>query len=75
MKKIYDTPKTPYQRVLESLFVSEQVKEELERVYESLNPVKLKRVLVSIQNRLIKMVAWKMEGVKSHFSCKKKEPL
>ena len=62
MKKIYDTPKTPYQRVLESLFVSEQVKEELERVYESLNPVKLKRVLVSIQNRLIKMVAWKMEG-------------
>jgi len=46
VKKKYDTPKTPYQRVLESPFVSEQVKEELKRSYQTLNPVKLKRELV-----------------------------
>ena len=61
MKKKYDTPKTPYQRVLESPFVSEQVKEELKRLYQTLNPVKLKRELVRIQNRLFQMVSWKME--------------
>jgi len=26
VKKIYDTPKTPYQRVLESSFIAEEVK-------------------------------------------------
>ena len=61
VKKKYDTPKTPYQRVLESPFVSEQVKEELKRLYETLNPAKLKRELVRIQNRLFQRVSWKME--------------
>ena len=61
VKKKYDTPKTPYQRVLESPFVSEEVKEELKRLYETLNPAKLKRELVRIQNRLFQMVSWKME--------------
>ena len=39
----YDTAKTPYARVMESKEVSEEVKEELKRVYESLNPALLKR--------------------------------
>ena len=62
MKKKYDTPKTPYQRVLESPFVSEQVKEDLKRLYEILNPAKLKRELVRIQNRVFQMVSWKEKG-------------
>lgn len=41
----YDTAKTPYARVLESEEVPEQAKQELKRVYESLNPAALKRTI------------------------------
>jgi hypothetical protein len=41
-KKKYDTPKTPYQRVLESEYVSEEKKEELKKIYKKLNPFELK---------------------------------
>jgi len=43
IKKKYDIPKTPYQRVLESKTVSEKEKERLRRIYVKLNPVELKR--------------------------------
>lgn len=43
VKKIYDEPKTPYQRILESPMVSEEVKDELRRKYRALNPVKLRK--------------------------------
>jgi len=39
----YDTPKTPYQRALESPEVSEEQKTELRATYASLNPAALKR--------------------------------
>lgn len=39
----YDTPKTPYQRVIESKEISEKKKEKLKAIYESLNPAELKR--------------------------------
>jgi hypothetical protein len=42
VKKKYDTPKTPYRRLMEST-ISKTQKDELERVYESLNPADLKR--------------------------------
>jgi hypothetical protein len=41
----YETAKTPYQRVMESKEVSEGKKQELKRIYESLNPAELKRVI------------------------------
>ena len=41
----YDTPKTPYQRVMESKEVSEKTKQELKKIYQSLNPAQLKRVI------------------------------
>ena len=41
-KKKYDTPKTPYQRVLESEYVSQEKKEELKKIYKQLNPFELK---------------------------------
>ena len=43
--KRYDTPKTPYRRLMESLQVSDVKKEELRAVYESLNPALLKRTI------------------------------
>lgn len=41
--KIYDAPKTPYQRVLESSTVSEQVKAQLRREHAKLDVVVLKQ--------------------------------
>lgn len=47
--KRYDTAKTPYQRLLEHEDFPPEKKEELRRLYESLNPVELKR---SIERKL-----------------------
>jgi hypothetical protein len=41
----YDTPKTPYERVMESKEVKEETKQELRAIYESLNPAQLKRAI------------------------------
>ncbi len=42
-RKIYDKPKTPYQRLMESGQISEEQKKKLTDLYLSLNPVELKR--------------------------------
>jgi len=43
LKRKYDTPKTPYQRLMDSGQISEQTRKQLETVYLSLNPAQLKR--------------------------------
>lgn len=43
VKKKYDTPRTPYQRVMERKDVSDETKIYLKNIYESLNPVILKK--------------------------------
>jgi len=45
IQKKYDSPKTPYARLMESGMVSTDRKQELQRVYESLNPAELKRII------------------------------
>ncbi len=52
VKKKYDLPKTPYQRVLESPGVDKEKKKELRREYAKLNPAELKRQITRIQNKL-----------------------
>lgn len=42
IKKEYDSPKTPYQRILESDNVSDEKKKQLILTYKNLNPFKLK---------------------------------
>lgn len=42
-RKRYDTARTPYQRLMECSRISEAKKEELQTMYLSLNPAKLKR--------------------------------
>lgn len=41
--KVYDTAKTPYQRIMESGQISEEQKTKLRELYLSLNPVQLKK--------------------------------
>ena len=45
VKKKYDKPKTPYQRILESADVGEEAKQKLRATYEKLNPFELSNKL------------------------------
>lgn len=42
-KRFYDAPKTPYQRLMESKHIPLNKKSDLERVYNQLNPISLRR--------------------------------
>jgi hypothetical protein len=54
--KTYETPKTPYQRIMECGFVSKEVKDKLKAEYDKLNPALLHRSLTR-----------KLERVKRYF--------
>ena len=45
IKRVYDLPKTPYQRVMESEDISKTIKQTLTKQYEQLNPFALKRAI------------------------------
>ena len=53
VKKTYDVPRTPCQRLLESEHVPEINKMKLKEIFESLNPAELKRNITRLQNKLI----------------------
>jgi len=54
--RVYDKPKTPYQRVLEHKDVPEKVKQELRNTYKHLNPFDLKRKIDKKVDRLLQTV-------------------
>ncbi len=51
--KEYDVPKTPYRRICESPEVADNIKRELAREYEKLNPAQLSRQIGWLQNCLL----------------------
>jgi hypothetical protein len=55
IRKKYDEPKTPYQRVIASPSVLKETKRKLTQQYDTLNPVPLKRNIVRLQNRLFNL--------------------
>jgi hypothetical protein len=59
VKKRYDVPKTPYQRVLDSPHVPTASKAKLRKQFRTLNPAAITRTLVSLQNQLIKKASLK----------------
>jgi len=52
VRKKYDDPQTPYQRVLASTFVPELKKQQLRQQYDKLNPAMLRRQIAKLQNKL-----------------------
>jgi len=64
IKRTYDAPRTPYQRVMESAEVDRRAKRELAAVYETLNPAELHRKLEELRGRLEKVNAAKTEIVR-----------
>ena len=54
VKKTYDRPRTPYQRLASSSALSRHAKHQLARQYARLNPAELKRNIVRLQTKLLK---------------------
>ncbi len=69
----YDTPRTPYQRLMESKKIPEETKKELEELYQRLNPAELKRRIDKKIHRLFKVYEEKESGGKPNPS-KKQTP-
>jgi hypothetical protein len=55
MHKRYDTPQTPYKRVLQSDAVPSEVKDKLRAQYSALNPAQLKRDMIKLLEKLSKL--------------------
>jgi len=56
VKKVYDTPKTPYQRLLESTYLPSLQKRKLREQYSQKNPVFLSNELNTSLKNLFKMI-------------------
>ncbi len=52
-RKKYDTPKTPYQRILEEPSIPQKIKDKLTEIYNTLDPFLLKK---NIQLKLKRIV-------------------
>lgn len=50
--KLYDTPQTPYRRLLDDARIDRSTKAHLRSVYRTLNPAQLRREITQWQNRL-----------------------
>ena len=69
----YDTPRTPYQRLMESERIPEETKEKLTKFYQSLNPAELKRKIDEKVHMLFKAYEEKNRGTEADPS-KKQTP-
>jgi hypothetical protein len=54
VKRIYDDPQTPYARVLDSPYVSDEDKDELREAYGYLNLIELRRRIHELQEQFVK---------------------
>jgi hypothetical protein len=54
--RTYETPKTPYQRLLESGQLTLAARKQVERIYLSLNPAELKRSIDNHRDRLFQTI-------------------
>jgi len=68
VRRKYSVPQTPYQSLMESKQVSEEIKAELKGVYLSLNPAELKRRIDAKLDKLLQAYESKRrsQGADSH---------
>jgi len=69
----YDTPKTPYQRIMESSHIPDETKSKLQAIYNSLNPAQLKRGIDRKVHMLFKAYEEK-QGTQEALPSKKQTP-
>lgn len=63
-KRIYDAPKTPYARLLESGVLNKKTKAKLAAEHEKFNPAKITRRIAAIQRQLIDLAAARTPGTR-----------
>ena len=56
MKK-YDKPKTPYQRIVESEYISKEIKDQLKEQFQNLNPFELQEKMANKIKVIINIVS------------------
>ena len=61
----YDTPLTPYQRIMESEKIPEETKKELRELYQQLNPAELKRKIDEKIHQLFKTYEQKSKQIEA----------
>lgn len=66
VKKRYDQPRTPYQRVLEAPLVEKENKRKLNQEYAKLNPAELRRQINTLQIKLRKLAVKENLKKRSH---------
>jgi len=59
VKKRYDTARTPYQRLKESGVLGKKQNQQLQTLYESLNPMELRRKIKKLTSKLEKTLRYK----------------
>lgn len=64
-KRIYDQPRTPYQRLLDAGVLEEKSATRLAAKHEKLNPAKITRRINSIQTQLIDLAAARTQGTRN----------
>jgi transposase InsO family protein len=62
VRRIYDEPKTPFERVLKHPGVPKTVEEDLRRKYQELNPADLRRKILRLEEKLFNL-ATPIKGV------------
>jgi len=63
VKKTYDRPRTPYQRLCGSTALSKHAQQQLRAQYADLNPAELKHNIVRLQSRLLRIGLRRPQGV------------
>jgi hypothetical protein len=63
-KRIYDQPRTPYQRLIDTGALDDKTRARLETEHANLNPAKLTRAINKIQTQLIDLAAARTRGTR-----------
>jgi hypothetical protein len=74
VKKKYDGPKTPYQRLMDMPDISPKIKQRLKAEYATLNPAQLKREITRLQEKLFKTAASRRRARKSTTNSQANKP-
>lgn len=61
IRRKYEKPRTPYERVMESAQIPERSKKRLKRQYESMNVAELHRQIEGLRNRLFDLIEGKTQ--------------
>lgn len=63
-KRVYDAPRTPYQRLLDAGVLDEKARARLEREHAKLNPARITRRINQIQQQLIELASARTRGTR-----------